>query len=70
MKSAGLSAVCVSKTKFIIHLNNDVLNIQDNTGCEGWTWLSETNGDYPKYCMMFSNLGYLENSPNCVRKGT
>ena len=46
-----------------------MFNIQDKAGCEGWTWLSETNADYPNYCLMLSSLGDIENYPNCVREG-
>ena len=70
MKSAGLSAVCVSKTTFIIHLNNDVLNIQDKAGCEGWTWTDddEDNAGLTNRCFMFSNLGDLQAFPDSIRK--
>ena len=46
-----------------------MLKYQDNAGCEGWTWLSETNADYPDYCLMFSSLGDVQNFPGCIRNG-
>merc|ERR1719189_3026268 len=38
---------------------------RDKTGCEGWTW-TDDNADYPEHCLMLSNLGDLENYPDCV----
>ena len=68
MESVRLSVVCVSKATFIIHLNNDVLNIQDEAGCEGWTWTDEDNAVFSNNCWMYSSLGELTAYPHCVRK--
>ena len=67
MKSVRLSAVCVSKTTFIIHRKNDVLNIQDKAGCEGWTWTDEDNTALHNECILYSDFGRTISYPHCVR---
>ena len=56
----------ITKTTFIIHRNNHV--IQDEAGCEGWTWTDEENALLSNNCLMFSNLGEKSAYPHCVRK--
>ena len=45
-----------------------MLYLQDKAGCEGWTWTDEENSDLANYCWMYSELGQLTSSSNCIRK--
>jgi len=46
---------------------------KENADCQGWTWASENNSEFPGYCFMFSTLGQptdfqdsISGPPSCL----